>query len=90
MDYHNTEVEKITEQADRSWIDGFEMAIGEIDDALANYEDELDDSIPSFKQLSLEIAQHFADYLRQDMLRMRDGMIDSILDEQATKKEAEL
>lgn len=33
------------------------------------------------------MANHFVQFLREDMLRMRDGMIDGILEEQVTDEE---
>ena len=87
MDYHSLEVKKIEEQADRSWIDGFEVAIEEVDETFEDYKKELEKLEPSVKQMQYEAVQHFVQFLKDDMLRMRDGMIDAIIEEQATEEE---
>jgi hypothetical protein len=87
MDYHSPKVKKIEEQADRSWIDGFEVAIEEVDEAFEDYKKELEKLEPSVKQMRYEAVQHFVQFLKDDMLRMRDGMIDAIIEEQATDEE---
>ena len=87
MDYHSPEVKKIEEQVDRSWIDGFEVAIEEVDEAFEDYKKELEKLEPSVKQMRYEAVQHFVQFLKDDMLRMRDGMIDAIIEEQATGEE---
>ena len=87
MDYHSPEVKKIEEQVDRSWIDGFEVAIEEVDEALEDYKKELEKLEPSAKQMRYEAVQHFVQFLKDDMLRMRDGMIDAIIEEQTTDEE---
>ena len=87
MDYHSPKVKKIEEQAHRSWIDGFEVAIEEVDEAFEDYKKELEKLEPSVKQMRYEAVQHFVQFLKDDMLRMRDGMIDAIIEEQATDEE---
>ena len=87
MDYHSPEVEKIEDQADQSWIDGFEVAIEDVDEAFEDYKKELEKLEPSVKQMRYEAVQHFVQFLKDDMLRMRDGMIDAIIEEQATEEE---
>ncbi len=86
MDYHSPEVEKIEDLEDRSWIDGFEIAIGEVDDALEDYKKELEKLEPSVRQMRYETAQLFVQFLRKDMLRMRDGMIEGIIEEQTPEE----
>ena len=87
MDYHSPKVEKIEDQADQSWIDGFEVAIEDVDEVFEDYKKELEKLEPSVKQMRYEAVQHFVQFLKDDMLCMRDGMIDAIIEEQATDEE---
>lgn len=54
---------------------------------MEDYRKELERLEPSIKQMRYEIVQHFVQFLREDMLRMRDGMIDGIVEEQTTDEE---
>lgn len=66
----------------KSLIEGFELALEDIDYALSNYEDEYDESLPTMTKMCLEVAKDFAEYLKHYMGCTRDELLVSILDEE--------
>ena len=82
LDMDKYQKEDIKDPSDRSYVDGFELAMEDIKYALSNYEEEYDDSLPALQKICLEVASDFADYLQHYMTCTRDSLVVSILDGQ--------
>ena len=82
FDMEKYKKEDIENPANKNLVDGFELAMEDIDYALSNYENEYDDSLPTMTSLCLEVAKDFAEYLKHYMGCTRNELIVSILDGQ--------
>lgn len=75
--------EEIKNDSDRAWVDGYDLAIEDIDIALNNYVNDLEgEELETFLKVQTEIASDFAGYLKDFFYANRLEMIASILDEQ--------
>jgi hypothetical protein len=75
--------EEIKDEAYRAWVDGYDLAIEDIDTALNNYVNELEgEELETFLKIQTEIASDFAGYLKDYFYGNRLEMIASILDGQ--------
>lgn len=73
--------EKIKNKEDKCWIDGYELAVEDIDTALGWYVRNLEDSeLNTFKKIQSEIACDFVAYLKDWMEGCRLEMIATVLD----------
>jgi hypothetical protein len=72
----NPKKELIPDVDDQCWIEGFELAIEEVQDILDEYKEEKGAE-------NFETVKNFVCYMTEKLLRMRDGLINEILEEYA-------
>lgn len=83
FDMKHYRFEDIKSEEDKCWIDGYKLAMEDVNTALANYIDNLEDEqISSFKTIQAEVASDFVNYLLHFMESGKDEMIVSVLDGQ--------
>jgi hypothetical protein len=68
----NPKKELIKDAGDQRWIEGFELAIDELQAILEDYKEE--EGTENFGTV-----KNFVNFMTEKMIRMRDGLIDELL-----------
>lgn len=71
----NPKKKLITDGGDQRWIEGFELAIEELQEILVEYKEEGAENF--------ETVKNFVRYMTEKMIRTRDELIAELLAEQA-------
>lgn len=83
FDMKHYKYEDIKSEEDKCWIDGYKLAMEDVNTALSDYINILEDEqIASFRTMQAEIASDFVNYLLHCMEESKDEMIVSVLDSQ--------